>query len=155
MPIGRVRESTSENGFRRKEVDLLNIKELWAYRNAVFAVRRALDDLTEYEAKIYAPNGARCDGMPFETVSDNDRLAPIAEKHAELKRKLMDAKLEAHSAYVMLEAFETILVGDECDVLDLRYRKWMSTRDISSKLHRSERTIKRITNRIKEKFSKF
>lgn len=133
----------------------MNIKELWAYRDAVFAVRRALDDLTEYEAKIYAPSGARCNGMPFEATSDNDRLAPITEKHEELERKLTDAKLAAYRAYVMLEEFERTLVGDECDVLDLRYRKWMSTRDISARLHRSEITIKRAIHRVKEKFKDF
>ncbi len=133
----------------------MNVKELWAYRDAVCAVRRALDDLAEYEAKIYAPHGARCNGMPFEASEENDRLAPIAEKHAELQRKLTDAKLEAHRAYVMLERFEETLVGEERDVLDLRYRKWMSKSEMSCKLHRSESTIKRITHRIKEKFRKF
>jgi hypothetical protein len=37
----------------------MNVKELWAYRDAVCAVHRALDDLVEYEAKIYSPGGAR------------------------------------------------------------------------------------------------
>lgn len=133
----------------------MNIKELWAYHDAVFAVRRALDDLTEYEAKIYAPSGARCNGMPFEAASDNDRLAPITEKHEELRRKLTDAKLAAHRAYVMLEEFERTLVGEECDVMDLRYRKWLSPREICAKLHRSDRTLRRVNNRIKEKFRNF
>lgn len=133
----------------------MNVKELWAYRDAVCAVRRALDDLAEYEAKIYAPNGARCNGMPFEASEENDRLAPIAEKHAELQRKLTDAKLQAHRAYVMLERFEETLVGEERDVLDLRYRKWLSPREIEARLHRSPRTIARVMRRVKEKFAKF
>lgn len=133
----------------------MNVKELWAYRDAVIAVHRALDDLVEYEAKIYSPSGARCNGMPFDPTGDNDRLAPIAEKHEELIRKLEEAKLEAHHTYVLLERFEETLVGEERDVLDLRYRKWLSPREIEARLHRSPRTIARIMRRVKEKFAKF
>lgn len=132
----------------------MNVKELWAYRDAVCAVRRALDDLAEYEAKIYAPNGARCNGMPFDPSGDNDRLAPIAEKHEELIQKLAEAKLEAHRAYVMLERFSEILTDDEREVLDLRYRKWFKPRDIAIELHLCERTVLRELKRVREKFSK-
>lgn len=133
----------------------MNVNELWSYRDAAMKVQRALDDLAEYESKIYSPSGARCNGMPFDPSGDNDRLAPIAEKHEELIQKLAEAKLEAHQAYVMLEEFEKNLSDEECEVFNLRYRKWFSTREISTQLFRSDITIKRAYHRIKEKFKRF
>lgn len=133
----------------------MNVNELWSYRDAALKVQRALDDLVEYEAKIYAPSGARCSGMPFDPSGDNDRLAPIAEKHEELIQKLASAKLEAHKAYVMLEEFEKNLSDEECEVFNLRYRKWLTMAQIRFELHMSESTLKRSTRRVKEKFRKF
>lgn len=133
----------------------MNVKELWAYRDAVIAVHRALDDLVEYEAKIYSPGGARCNGMPFDPTGDNDRLAPIAEKHEELIRKLEEAKLEAHRAYVMLENFSEHLTEDEREVLDLRYRKCYTMRELETNMHRCERSLRYIIKQIKIKFAPF
>ena len=121
----------------------------------MLSVNRALDDLVEYEAKIYAPSGARCSGMPFDPSGDNDRLAPIAEKHEELIQKLAEAKLEAHRAYVMLERFSDVLTEDEREVLDLRYRKCYTMRELETSLHRCERSLRYIIKQIKIKFAPF
>ena len=134
----------------------MNVKDLWAYRDAVKALKRAREVLEEYEAVIYSPNGARASGIPLEKSHNSpDRLAPIVEKHDKLLIEEERAKLRAHEAFSMLEAFGATLPEDELDVFKLRWLKGLTHREISAKLHRSERTVKRMTNDMKRKFSKF
>ena len=57
--------------------------------------------------------------------------------------------------YLGLEDFGKTLPEDELDVFKLRWLKGLTHREISAKLHRSERTVKRMTNDMKRKFAKF
>lgn len=134
----------------------MNVKELWAYRDAVKKLRRAREALEEYESVIYSPNGARASGIPLERSHNSpDRLAPIVDKHDKLLIEEENARLEAHRAWDLLEAFGATLPDDELDVFKLRWLKGLTHREIGAKLHRSERTVKRMTNDMKRKFSKF
>ena len=134
----------------------MNVKELWAYRDAVKALTRAREALEEYESVIYSPNGARASGIPLERSHNSpDRLAIIVDKHDKLLIEEERAKLQAHEAFTMLEDFGKTLPEDELDVFKLRWLKGLSHREISAKLHRSEPTVKRMTHKIKDKFRKF
>lgn len=134
----------------------MNVKELWAYRDAVKALTRAREALEEYESVIYSPNGARASGIPLERSHNSpDRLAVIVDKHDKLLIEEERARLRACEAFTMLENFGKTLSEDELDVFKLRWLKGLTHREISAKLHRSERTVERMTGNMKRKFSKF
>ena len=134
----------------------MNTKHLWDYFDAKKTLRVAREDLEEYESTIYSPKSPVVSGMPFEHGSaETDKLATLAQKHEDLLLTLIRAIMAADKAYKMLEVFAAILTDDEREVLYARYRKGMSFRDMEDELHRSERTLRRANNRIKEKFAKF
>lgn len=134
----------------------MNVKELWSYIDATRALNRAQERLTEYENIIYFPRSARASGMPLERCNDSpDRMAIIADNHEKLIKARDEQQFKAAEALSLLYAFEETLTGDEMDVFSLRYKKGASVSEIEKVLHRSESTLKRINNRIKEKFRKF
>ena len=134
----------------------MNVKYLWCYIDAKKALDMARDNLIEYENSIYSPTTPGYTGMPIEHGdSDTDRLAPLAEKHSNLLSELIRAMIEADRAYKLLEAFAEELTDDERKVLYARYRKGFTLAEMEGYLHRCDRTLRRINNRIKEKFSKF
>jgi RNA polymerase sigma factor (sigma-70 family) len=134
----------------------MNVKELWAYRDAVRELNRASELLEEYEAIIYSPGGVRASGMPLDRSHDSpDRLATIVDKHDKLLIAEENARLKAHRAFSVLQAFEKTLPDGDVDVFRLRWLKGLTHREIGTELHRSERTVKRITNELKRKFAKF
>lgn len=134
----------------------MNVKYLWCYIDAKRALNMARDNLVEYEHSIYSPNAPGYTGMPIEHGNgDTDRLAPLAEKHGNLLSELISAMIEADRAYKLLDAFAKELTDEERELLYARYRKGLTLAETVTYLHRCERTLRRINNRIKEKFSKF
>lgn len=134
----------------------MNVKELWSYIDATRALNRAQERLLEYEEIIYSPGGVRASGVPLDRSHDSpDRIASIADNHDKLIKERDSAQEKAAGTLMMLYTFERELTEDESQVFFLRYVKGASVREIEKALHRSESTLKRINNRIKEKFRKF
>ena len=133
----------------------MNVKDLWAYREAVAAIHTARENLKEYESIIYSARGPNPGRTPSGSRRSPDIFGIIADRHDKLLVAEENARLKAHRAFAVLLAFGKTLPDDDVDILRLRWMKGLTHREIGTELHRSERTVKRAIRRIKEKFEKF
>lgn len=134
----------------------MELSRIWAYIDAKKRLRRASENLEEYEKSVYAPGTANMSGMPIEHSNVNhDKFAIIAETHSILTEARDLARIEATREYNLCLAFEHTLTDEEQEIFRKRYILGLKNRDISQELHQTERTVKYINKKIREKFSKF
>lgn len=129
-------------------------RDLWGYRQAKRHYALELEKLKEFEGVMYSPASPSFESIHGVTGYVPDKIAEVADKHAELIAAVNAAAVEVIKARTALDRVDGLLSDDERAFLHLRYREGRSWEDLTKELHASRRTLCRQKKAIISKIEK-
>lgn len=129
-------------------------RDLWGYRQAKRHYALELEKLKEFEGVMYSPASPSFESIHGVTGYVPDKIAEVADKHAELIAAVNAAAVEVIKARTALDRVDRLLTDDERAFLHMRYREGLSWDGLCRQLYASRKTLCKVRKNILAKIEK-
>ena len=129
-------------------------RDLWEYRQAKRRYTLELEKLKEFEGVLYSPASPSFESIHGVTGYVPDKIAEVADKHAELIAAVNAAAVEVIKARCELDKVDALLDHTQRLFLHYRYREGESWETVEKAVHYSRQHCTRIRKAILNKIKR-